>query len=213
MRNVLSRCTKLEIFTISAGSPGIAGQIPYRDWNVDLNEFGDILRELGQNLVKFKLDTWDYRCVRDAMGKVRSLQSLKALTHLSIARNDFVGAEDDPSAIPLAEALPPLIEIMDLKEDKTDSQMGQEVYGYEKMHDEMYRLAVGGQFPSLREMRLSRCGIPRQHRFQREVPGWDVEETAFVLGSELYALEFPYYTAMKLHMKRRDDGSEGVRDS
>lgn len=213
MRDVLSRCTKLEIFTISAGSPGIAGQIPYRDWNVDLNEFGDILRELGQNLVKFELDTWAYRRVRDARGKIGSLQSLKALTHLSIARNDFVGAEDHPSAISLVEALPISIEVMDFKGDVIDSQMGHEEYRYEKMHDEMYRLAVGGQFPSLRAMTLFRPGIPKQHRFQRKVPGWDVEDTPSVVGSALEALEYPYYVDMILYMQRRDNGSKGVQES
>ncbi|KAI8712650.1 hypothetical protein NCS52_01363600 [Fusarium sp. LHS14.1] len=213
MRDVLSRCTKLEISTISARSHGIAGQIPYRDWNMDLNEFGDVLRELGQNLVEFELDTWAYRRVRDARGKVGSLQSLKAVTHLSIARNDFVVAEDDPRAIPLVEALPTSIEIVDFKGDVIDSQMGHEEYRHEKMHDEMYRLAVGGQFHSLRAMTLFRPGIPRQHRFQRKVLGWDVEDTPSVVGSAFEALEYPYHVDMTLYMQRRDDGSEGVQES
>lgn len=209
IRDVLSCCKKLEIFTITAGSYDTAGDLLYRVWKVDLNEFGDVLRELGQNLVKFELDTSAYRRVRDAAGKIGSLQSLKALTHLSIARDDFVGAEDDPSAIPLAEALPTSIEVMGFKEDATNFQLVQEAYEYKKMHDEMYGLAVGGQFPGLREITLLRQGIPEKHRFEREVPGWDIEDTDWPVGS---AVENEYYTYMELCMKRRDDGSERVQN-
>ncbi|KAI8654117.1 F-box domain-containing protein [Fusarium sp. Ph1] len=120
MREVLSRCTKLEILTIAAGSYDAAGQPHYRKWKVDFYEFGDALRELGQNLVKFELDTY-----------------------LLITKNNFIGKEDDPNTIALAEALPMSIEVMNFKEDVIDFQMGQEVYGYEKMHDEIHGLAVG----------------------------------------------------------------------
>lgn len=201
MRHVLSRCPKLETFTITAGSYALLSiDHLYSEWEVNLNEFGDALRELGQNLVRFELDMSTYRYSRDATGKIGSLQSLKALTHLSIPRNDFVGAEDDMTAVPLAEALPTSIEVMDFKEDITDSEMGQEVYGYEKMHDELYSLAVGGRFPNLREITLFRQGIPDEHRFEREVPGWDVEDTDWLHG-------YPFYDYMQLCMKRMDDGS------
>ncbi|EEU37122.1 uncharacterized protein NECHADRAFT_86731 [Fusarium vanettenii 77-13-4] len=208
--------TWLEVFTVSAGSRSLARQTPYIDWNVDLNEFGDVLRELGQNLVKLELVTRSYRHVLglDVSGKVGSLQSLKSLKHLSISRNDFVGAEDDPTTIPLVEALPTSIEVMDFREDVTDSQMRQAEYGYEKMHDEIYGLAVGGQFPGLRKITLFRRGIPTKHRFQREVPGWDVEDMPPCVNGPLWeALKHPYYTYLTLYMQRRDDGSEGVQDS
>ncbi|WAO95758.1 F-box domain-containing protein [Fusarium falciforme] len=209
MRDVLSRRKRLEDFTIVAGNYDIANYSLYGDWKGDLYEFGDVLRELGQNLVRFGLDTSAYQHNRNATGKIGSLQSLKALTHLSIARNDFVGAEDNPSAIPLAEALPTSIEVIDFKTDVIDYQMRQGVYGYEKLHDEMHGLALGGQFPSLREITLFRPGMPVQHGFEREVPGWDIEDTPWAVGS---AFEYEYYTYMELCMKRRDDGSERVQN-
>ncbi|KAH7254792.1 hypothetical protein B0J15DRAFT_549344 [Fusarium solani] len=209
MRDVLSRCTKLEIFTITAGNYDIANYSLYGDWKGGLYEFGDVLRELGQNLVRFELDTFAYRDNRAATGKIGPLQSLKALTHLSIARNNCIG-EDDPSAIPLAEALPTSIEVIDFKADTIDPQIRQGVYGYEKLHDEMHGLAVGGQFPSLREITLFRPGIPIQHGFEREVPGWDIEDTPLAVGS---AFEYTFPIYMKLSMKRRGDGSERVQSS
>ncbi|UPK95793.1 hypothetical protein LCI18_006728 [Fusarium solani-melongenae] len=216
IRNVLSCCTKLQNFIITADSYDTYSDPRYRDWKVDLNEFGDVLRELGQNLVKFEFGTPAYERVRLATGKVGSLQSLKALTHLSIARNDFIGAEDDfvrpkddLSAIPLAEALPTSIEVMDFKEDTPHARMIQGVYWYGKMHDEIYSLAVGGQFPSLREIKLLRRGIPEDHRFEREVPGWDVEDTNRSVSS---VLVYEDYTKMTLCMKRRDGGSERVQN-
>ncbi|KAJ4213306.1 hypothetical protein NW759_011148 [Fusarium solani] len=210
MRDVLSRCTKLEIFTITAGNYDIANYSLYGDWKGGLYEFGDVLRELGQNLVRFELDTFAYRDNRAATGKIGPLQSLKALTDLSIARNNFIGEEDDPSAIPLAEALPTSIEVIDFKADIIDPQMRQGVYGYENLHDEMHGLAVGGQFPSLREITLFRPGIPIQHGFEREVPGWDIEDTPLAVGS---AFECTYPIYMKLSMKRRGDGSERVQST
>ncbi|KAJ4327370.1 hypothetical protein N0V84_002141 [Fusarium piperis] len=209
MRDVLSRCKNLEVFTITMGSHDLTGHRPYQEWEVDLYEFGDALRELGQQLVKFELDTSDYKCNGEATGKIRSLCNLKSLRHLSIARNDFIAKEDDPGAIQLSEALPMSIEVMDFKEDVTDLHLGQEEYEYGRMYDALYGLLVGGQFTSLRELTMIRLGTPEKDRFKREVPGWDVEERGWYVD---VSPDYDCYTSMELFMKRRGHGSGRVED-
>ncbi|RSL66593.1 hypothetical protein CEP54_003752 [Fusarium duplospermum] len=205
VRDVLSRCKGLEVLTITAGSFDLVPHLRPRVWEIDLYEFGDVLRGLGQKLVMFELDTYEYRYNGVPRGKIGSLDNLKALRYLSISRNDFIGPEDDSGAINgfhLAEVLPTSIEVMDFREDMSEQALGQNEYEYGRLHDDIYSVLVCGRFPSLRKLELTRLGIPRRDAFNMEVPGWTIKDGAWFLD---VSPDYELFTHMELTMERKHD--------
>ncbi|KAM0430047.1 hypothetical protein ACHAPT_006053 [Fusarium lateritium] len=210
--HVLSRCRKLEIFTIEMCNPEKAG-VDLRThgpglghshdgkWDVDLYEFGDALRELGQNLVRFDLGVFDYEQTFGVTAKVGSLRNLTRLRHLAIARNTLVGQEDDSAAIPLADVLPTSLETLEFKEDVPLMWDDDQSEHNRRMNDEVAGLVAGDQFPNLRELTMLRYGFPRTDRFEREMYRWDAEERGPYID---VTPDYAEYTHMELYMRRKD---------
>ncbi|RSL54563.1 hypothetical protein CEP53_007389 [Fusarium sp. AF-6] len=210
VRDILSRCNNLEVLTVTTGHHDIAGHLLSAGWEIDLSECGDVLRELGQKLVMFELDTYEYRYNGEPRGKIGPLENLKALRFLSISRNDFIGPEDDPDAtngLHLADVLPTSIEVMDFKEDMPDQDLGQDEYKYGRLHDDIYGLLVCAQFPNLRKLVLTRLGIPQRDGFRMEVSGWDIQDGGWFLD---VSPDYDLFTHMELNIERKDDDPESI---
>ncbi|KAF5011745.1 hypothetical protein FDECE_2156 [Fusarium decemcellulare] len=145
------------------------------DREVDLDEFGNALRELGDNLVELDLRTEEFRFQWDIDGAIGSLRSLKSLRHLTMFRENLPWSEDEPDdGIRLAEALPPLLETLELF---APMRLGSPPADFPyNVKDEIYDLITGGDFPNLRKLVLWRWACRADPEFELGIEGWSIDK-------------------------------------
>lgn len=186
LENILTRCNKLKWLSMeTADARRHDEHIDDEEWDVDLCKIGDVLRRLGHKLEYFSLHTIEYNHWGFCEGRLGSLRDLEALRHLKVIMNDFTGRVRDPwekdleQAIPLAEALPPLIETLHLHWD--DEYYGHRDYKRfcDNINGAVFKLIMAADnFPNLRQISMERYGGERQNgevEWDKSVDGWEVE--------------------------------------
>lgn len=118
MRDILTRCPGLKSLSIEMAHHHRESVYHDENWEVDLEEFGNVLRRFGQNLEDFALDTNNYNNNHSTEGRLGSLQTLTSLKHLNTGRDELLGPirglyeESETPALQFDEALPPFLETL-----------------------------------------------------------------------------------------------------
>ncbi|KPM43216.1 hypothetical protein AK830_g3311 [Neonectria ditissima] len=175
LQNILKRCNKLADLTIELGDSRREGWDREEDsWEVDLDQFGALLRKHGKNLTALDLHTEEYKAAHSADGRIGSLRELNALKHLRITKVDLLGSSyetQSPGKLRLEDALPHSLETLYLHfEDSYYAGQGIDKQG----HQELYELITGGQFSDLREVKVEFYLTDPSRCFGREIAGWKV---------------------------------------
>ncbi|KAJ4324658.1 hypothetical protein N0V84_003782 [Fusarium piperis] len=188
VENILTRCKKLKWLSMeTADARRHDLSIDDTEWDIDLSKIGNAPRRLGHNLESFNLHTIEFDNWGSSEGRLGSLRNLKALQHLKVVLNNFTGRvrypweTDQEQEIPLAEALPPMIETLHLHWDD-EYYSHREYKGFcDNINGAVFKLlmAVDG-FPNLRKISIERYGGKRQNgelEWDKSVDGWEVEVT------------------------------------
>ncbi|KAM5351085.1 hypothetical protein ACJ41O_003808 [Fusarium nematophilum] len=188
LRSILTRCGNLlglSLETADCRREDYGGDED--SWDIDLAEFGRIIRDLGRNLHEFELHTLEYQAFHGTDGRLGSLKALASLRHLRVIQEDFLGSipmygdeeddddEDGPSLV-FKEALPPSIETLYLHWDDRyyDKNYYQRRCG--AVNNAVFNLLVQGEMPNLREVKVERDYNETKKEWDgREIPGWDVD--------------------------------------
>lgn len=188
LRNILTRCKKLKWLSMeTADARRHDMHIDEEEWDIDLSKIGDVLRRLGHNLEYFSLQTIEYDNWGFCNGRLLSLCNLKALRHLKVILNNLTGRVRDPwetdleQEIPLAEALPPMIETLHLHWDEEYYSHGEYKRFCNNINGAVFKLLMAADsFPNLRKISIERHGGERQKgesEWDKSVDGWEVEVT------------------------------------
>lgn len=176
LRHILKRFKNLRRLKIEMGDARrTLGRDDEDGWRVDLDQFGDVLREYGTDLAEFDLQTAEFDWPDSYIG---SLHELKSLRHLRVAQEDFVDRwyelwDGHPPPMSLADALPPSIETLFLYNQlrwhrkNTDDERWQE----------MYDLITSGRFPNLRSIEVEmilNSPAARSKKLEDKIDGWDI---------------------------------------
>lgn len=186
LETILTRCKRLKWLSMeTADFRRYSQSSAYTEWDIELSEIGDVLRRLGHNLEFFSLHTTKYDSWSHCEGRLGSLRDLKALQHLQVILNNFTGRVREPwetdqeQEMPLAEALPPMIQTLHLHWDE-------EYYShsaYKRYCDNingavLKLLMAAGGFPNLRKICIERHGGIRENgepEWDASVDGWEAE--------------------------------------
>ncbi|CAJ0548253.1 Ff.00g050070.m01.CDS01 [Fusarium sp. VM40] len=113
--------------------------------SIDLDMYGDALRDFGHNLVKLALSGFNSSAYA-IVGKIGSLRQLERLTYLEIERQVLGGHEENK--MPIAEVLPLSLECFRCCIQRHDvGLVWQEKVS--ELEDEMMHLIDSGRFPKL----------------------------------------------------------------
>ncbi|PNP75312.1 hypothetical protein FNYG_11455 [Fusarium nygamai] len=114
---ILEKCTSLTHLKLA-----LIGNGDLKDPTHNLEQFGDILREYGRNLVELSITRpmWDPH-IADWKNYIGSLRKLEVLRHLSIGRLNFVGPIDDENKryITMHDKLPLYLETLTIEAEVT----------------------------------------------------------------------------------------------
>ncbi|KAM0541478.1 hypothetical protein ACHAPJ_013213 [Fusarium lateritium] len=175
LRNVLTRCPNLKGLLIEMAGSRREEDLSEDSWIVDLDDFGNILRELGRGLEELDIHTLAYKSNRCPDGIIGSLQTLSSLKHLKIDEEDFLRARVMTPA--LNEALPPSLQTLYM-------HWGQEYY-FEDFHESerqrvnkaIHSLVMEGEFHNLREIQVERYynkTMEGEWNSELMLDGWDI---------------------------------------
>ncbi|CAJ0554440.1 Ff.00g129530.m01.CDS01 [Fusarium sp. VM40] len=155
MRGILTRCPRLKGLSMEMAPHHRESDQHVEDWEVDLEEFGNVLRQFGQNLEDFAIDTNNYNNYHSTEGRLGSLQTLISLKHLNTGRDELLGPirglyeESETPALQFDQALPPFLETLFLY------HCG---YGYEARNraanEELREFITNCAISNLREIQL-----------------------------------------------------------
>jgi hypothetical protein len=164
LKGILTRCPRLKGLSIEMAAHHRESDQHAEDWEVDLEEFGKVLRQFGQNLEEFAIHTNNYNNYHSTEGRLGSLQTLTSLKHLKTGRDELLGPvrglyeEMETPALQFDDALPPFLETLFLYSCR---------YGYEARN----RAANN----ELREF-ITRCEISNLREIQLELNHNETEE-------------------------------------
>lgn len=182
LRLILTRFTSLRTLIIHLGDRD--RQHYHEQWVLNLNEFGSILRELGQDLVELSLQTNNFMDFRDGTGEYEaylgSLVELRSLRHLSVVMkhlvDDILQREDREEIPVLADILPPSLETLYLHYDGLPWD-NREVYSHRCsfVNGVVRMLLEHGQMHNLRQVIIERYfNDSLEGEFDGQVAGWDM---------------------------------------
>lgn len=130
-----------------------------QQWEVDLEEFGRVLREHGAKLTRLHFHTLEYETVGSKEGVLGSITPLASLRHLRTTKHDLVGTPwrnrrtgELRAAIPLREVLPASLETLYLYHDNTHEGLPGSRAADMPGVEELCGLVTSGEFPELREV-------------------------------------------------------------
>ncbi|KAM0426496.1 hypothetical protein ACHAPT_008187 [Fusarium lateritium] len=172
LRSVLTRCTNLRQLSIQLDRvEGSADDPLPSGLSIDLDEFGNILREHGRGLVSLDLDTQGYRRHGFINGSLGPLRELSSLRHLRVVPQDLFHTASCSRSLPLS------LETLFLNEyDLSDP-----LYDSGKFEDnkDLARLVMADGHPNLREIRAvgDYDVAPEEEEWDADVPlGGEVRE-------------------------------------
>lgn len=140
--------------------------------SIDLDMYGDALRDFGHNLVKLTLSGFNSSTYA-IVGKIGSLRQLERLRHLEIEREVLDGHGENK--MPIAEVLPLSSESFRCCIQRDDvGLVWQEKVS--ELEDEMIHLIDSGRFPKLQRIEFNRCGSRRKDLFTRTLEGWSTHD-------------------------------------
>ncbi|RKL36238.1 hypothetical protein BFJ72_g8367 [Fusarium proliferatum] len=117
LQSITEKCTSLTQLNM-----GLVGYGDVKDASHNLEEFGDVLRAHGRNLIDLSITKtmWDPH-VADWKNYIGSLRKLEVLRHLSIGRLNFVGPIDNENKryITIHDKLPPSLETLTIEAEMT----------------------------------------------------------------------------------------------
>ncbi|KAJ0104414.1 hypothetical protein J7T55_010878 [Diaporthe amygdali] len=178
LRHIFSRFTSLRTLLIHlADCRRYMYDTDEIEWEVYLNEFGSILRELGQDLVEFSLHTTNFESDGICEGHLGSLREMRSLRHLKVIYTDLVNTRVEPSeqVSKLVDVLPPSLETLHLHWD--DRHCGQEYYKRrcEYVNQGVTELLEHGHMPNLRQVSIERYyNETMEGEFDGPIGGWDM---------------------------------------
>lgn len=153
-------------------------------WDLNLDEFGAILRELGQDLVELSLHNNNFRNYPVGTGEYEgyrgSLVELRSLRHLSVAIehlvDDILQREDREEVPKLADVFPPSLETLHLHHDgkyKRNEVLYRHHCGF--VNSAVRKLLEQGRMPNLRQVSVERSyNKTLEGEFDGQVAGWDM---------------------------------------
>ncbi|KAJ4259667.1 hypothetical protein NW762_007597 [Fusarium torreyae] len=195
LRQILTRCKSLSYLSIDfAGTlskPARGGQF----YSINLQLFGDVLRELGQNLTELVFTTINFEkycgVTEERKGKLGSLEELTSLRHLTVSRQNLVGPRsvNEDHQIKLVDALPPSLQTLELVSEDTNplqfivnGRMGTHNDWPEYFRETDHQVVIAivtGLCPDLHKVIINRYGQTTKVwscRFDSVIGGWHVEE-------------------------------------
>jgi hypothetical protein len=144
----------------------------YRPSIIDLDMYGEALRDFGHNLVKLVLSGFN-NSTYTIVGKIGSLRQLERLRYLEIERKVLVGHGENK--MPIAKVLPVSLECFRCCIQRHDiGLMWQEKAS--ELEDEMIHLIDNGRFFKLQRIEFDRCGNRREDLFTRTLEGWSTRD-------------------------------------
>ncbi|KAG6362465.1 hypothetical protein INS49_010695 [Diaporthe citri] len=182
LRHILTRLTSLRTLIIHIGD----GRRHDEDdqWALMLDEFGSILRKLGQDLVELSLHTNNSSDYLDGTGEYEgylgSLIELRSLSHLSVVIqhlvDDFTQREYREEVPALAGILPPSLETLHLHYDGMDWDTREEyTHRCSFVNGAVRKLLEHGQMHNLRRVSIERYfNYSLEGEFDGQVAGWDM---------------------------------------
>jgi hypothetical protein len=155
LRGILTRCPSLKGLSIEMAPHHRESVEHEENWEVDLEEFGKVLRQFGQNLEEFAIHTVNYNSYHGTEGRLGSLQTLTSLKHLKTGRDELLGPirglyeEMETPALQFDEALPPFLETLFLYPSRYD-------YGSRNRvaREELQEFITRCEISSLREIQV-----------------------------------------------------------
>lgn len=198
LRDVLNRFKALRVLIIEIGDllRSMRGD-ELNNYDLNLGQFGEILREYGTNLVELDLETSDYGYADEYIGSLRELRSLRCL---KISQEDLVSrwyereSEPEWTRIPLSTVLPSSIETLLfynqmgwLRQDCDDERIR-----------ELRELATSGEFPNLRSIEvelLHNQATCRSPLLEEPLDGWKIS-VAERITEEKYMSTNPILTGI-----------------
>lgn len=179
LRHILTRFGGLRTLLVH-----LAGCARYDDdeteWEMNLDEIGLLLRELGQDLEELSLDTNNYEEYDEGFGQCEghlgSLREMRSLKHLSVVYKDLIDDSAEPLEAPtLADVLPCTLETLHFHWD--EKYRGEESYrrrcGY--VNDAVRKLLERGHMHNLRQVSIERYyNESLEGEFDGPVAGWDM---------------------------------------
>ncbi|KAH7175061.1 uncharacterized protein B0J16DRAFT_292981, partial [Fusarium flagelliforme] len=161
LRSVLTRCPNLKSLSIQLADLSREEDMEEDSWIVNLNDFGDVLRQLGRGLGEFDFHTHDYSDNHPTEGRLGLLQDLSSLKHLKIDKEVLLGVPREPGeevgrpALRFHEVLPPSLQTLYLHWCET---FGGSWYRSRReiVNKEIHELIIQNGLPDLREIRVER---------------------------------------------------------
>ncbi|KAF4460542.1 hypothetical protein FALBO_12675 [Fusarium albosuccineum] len=177
LKSILTHCKSLKGLSMEMAS--CQRDFAYEEglWNLDLARFGDVLRELSQDLETLDLDILGGTANSECKRRLGSLAQLKSLRHLGIHVGDLVPWQGGvgPDTI-LAGVLPESLQSVHLY---WDANLFYDIVAkrYRDRADlALVQFLTGNQFPNMRRITIKRFGSKRMHEFDGNVDGWVVDE-------------------------------------
>jgi hypothetical protein len=178
--DILTRCPSLKGLSIEMAAHHRESLEHSENWEVDLDEFGKLLRQFGQNLEEFAINTVNYNNFHGTQGRLGSLQTFTSLKHLKTGRDELLGPirglydEEETPALRFDEALPPFLETLFLYPSRYD-------YGSRNRaaREELQEFITRCEMSNLREIQveLNYSETDEEWDPDSKVKGWDVSVT------------------------------------
>ncbi|KAJ4129061.1 hypothetical protein NW768_007592 [Fusarium equiseti] len=162
LRSILTRCPNLKSLSIQLADSSREQDGEEAVWIVDLDDFGNVLRQLGRGLEELEIHTLDYTSEHSTEGRLGLLQALSSLKHLKVDKEGLLGPVREPGgevsrpALRFDEALPPSLETLYLH--WADNYHGEYWYKDRRqiVDKETHELIMEDKMPNLREIKVEK---------------------------------------------------------
>ncbi|KAM0355703.1 hypothetical protein ACHAPU_000088 [Fusarium lateritium] len=172
LKHILTRCSKLQHLAIDLGGPSKRSG----NYEVDVDEFGKVLKELGKSLITLMFSTrnheessWKNLELSTVTGCIGSLKEFTSLEHLTITRKNLCspsGTQEnhDNKMIYLHDALPKSLTTLQLIAELDDYHTGHDGIEWSafNIHTDVQicELIQGRYCPDLNRIDITRIVLP-----------------------------------------------------
>lgn len=175
VRYILSRFTSLHTLLVHLDGGRYLGILGETEWDIQLDEFGSVLRELGQGLNNLCLDT-NLSCPgRQCRGHLGSLREMRSLKHLKVAYSNLINMSESIDDVPkMADVLPHSLETIHLL---CESQHHDDKHYKERcrhISQVVTEMLENGQMPYLRRVTVEQSCAIMEGEFAGPIRRWDM---------------------------------------